>query len=85
LPACPKHSATYDLIIKGGRVIDPSMGLDATRDVAISGGRIAAVEASLAADAAGSGEDAGDGPNPLRPFGEKACEGKTSRNGSDNN
>jgi len=44
-------AATYDLIIKGGRVIDPSMGLDATRDVAISGGRVAAVEASVAADA----------------------------------
>jgi dihydroorotase len=44
-------AATYDLIIRGGRVIDPSMGLDGTRDIAISGGRIAAVEASLAADA----------------------------------
>ena len=44
-------AATYDLIIKGGRVIDPSMGLDATRDVAVAGGRIAAVEASIAADA----------------------------------
>ncbi len=29
-------AATYDLIIKGGRVIDPSAGLDAVRDVAIS-------------------------------------------------
>ena len=45
-------AATYDLVIKGGRVIDPSMGLDAIRDIAISGGRIAAVEASIAADAA---------------------------------
>jgi dihydroorotase len=45
-------AATYDLIIKGGRVIDPSMGLDATRDIAILGGRIAAIEASIAADAA---------------------------------
>jgi dihydroorotase len=41
----------YDLLIKGGRVIDPSMRLDAVRDVAISGGRIAAVEPSIAADA----------------------------------
>ena len=39
-------AATYDLVIKGGRVIDPSMGLDATRDVAIAGGRIAAIEAN---------------------------------------
>jgi dihydroorotase len=45
-------AATYDLIIKGGRVIDPSTGLDAVRDLAIAGGRIAAVEASIAADAA---------------------------------
>ncbi|PYS47677.1 MAG: hypothetical protein DMG13_27355 [Acidobacteria bacterium] len=45
-------AANYDLVIKGGRVIDPSMRLDAVRDVAISGGRIAAVEANIAADAA---------------------------------
>jgi dihydroorotase len=45
-------AATYDLVIKGGRVIDPSMGLDAIRDVAISGDRIVAIEASIAADAA---------------------------------
>jgi dihydroorotase len=44
-------AATYDLIIKGGRVIDPSIGLDAVRDVAILGGRIAAVAASIADDA----------------------------------
>jgi dihydroorotase len=44
--------ARYDLIIKGGRVIDPSVRLDAVRDVAISGGRIAAVEPNIAADAA---------------------------------
>src|SRR6202051_23059 len=42
----------YDLTIKGGRVIDPSVRLDAIRDVAISGGRIAAVEATIAGDAA---------------------------------
>ena len=42
----------YDLIIRGGRVIDPSVRLDATRDVAISGGRIAAVEPTIAGDAA---------------------------------
>ncbi len=29
------YAAAYDLIIKGGRVIDPSTGLDAVRDVAI--------------------------------------------------
>ena len=45
-------AASYDLIIKGGRVIDPSVRLDAIRDVAISGGRIVAVEATIAGDAA---------------------------------
>ena len=45
-------AATYDLIIRGGRVIDPSMGLDAARDIAIAGGRIVAVEAGIAEDAA---------------------------------
>lgn len=46
--------ARYDLIVRGGRVIDPSLRLDAIRDVAIADGRIAAVEASIAADAAGT-------------------------------
>ena len=41
----------HDLIIKGGRVIDPSVGLDAIRDVAISQGRIAAVRANMTAEA----------------------------------
>src|SRR5207302_1351143 len=45
-------AATYDLIIKGGRVIDPSLRLDGIRDVAISGGHIAAVETSISGDAA---------------------------------
>lgn len=43
---------TYDLIIRGGRVIDPSVRLDAIRDVAIAGSRIAAVEANIAGHAA---------------------------------
>ena len=42
----------YDLIIKSGRVIDPSRKLDGVRDVAIAGGRIAAVETSIAGEAA---------------------------------
>src|SRR5215510_12007146 len=41
----------YDLIVRGGRVIDPSSRLDATRDVAISGGRIALVEPNIKGDA----------------------------------
>jgi dihydroorotase len=52
------YAASYDMIIKGGRVIDPSVRLDAIRDVAISGGRIAAVEAAIAGDAAADTLDA---------------------------
>jgi dihydroorotase len=44
-------AATYDILIKNGRVIDPSIGLDATRDVAIAGGKIVAVAANIAGDA----------------------------------
>jgi dihydroorotase len=53
LAPMPKASAaSYDLVIRGARVIDPSTGLDAVRDVAISGGRIAAVQASVAGEVA---------------------------------
>jgi dihydroorotase len=45
-------AATYDLLIKGGRVIDPSLGIDGVRDVAIAAGRIAAVEDNIAPDSA---------------------------------
>lgn len=36
----------YDLVIKGGRVIDPETGLDAVRDVGIKDNRIAAISES---------------------------------------
>ena len=52
LQAAPLQSAKYDLLIRGGRVIDPSVRLDAIRDVAIAGGRIAAVEPAIGAEAA---------------------------------
>jgi dihydroorotase len=45
-------AASFDLIIRGGRVIDPSLRLDAVRDIAIAAGRIAAVESDLKAEAA---------------------------------
>ncbi len=35
--------AEYDLVIAGGRVMDPETGLDGVRNVGISGGRIASV------------------------------------------
>ena len=49
----PLHvlAQTFDMIIRGGRVIDPSLRIDAIGDVAIAGGRIAAVGGSIAANA----------------------------------
>ena len=52
IPNAFAQTATYDLIIRGGRVIDPSRRIDAIRDVAIAQGRIAAVEANIAGDPA---------------------------------
>ncbi len=52
VPRAFAQTADYDLIVRGGRVIDPSVRLDGIRDVAIRGGRIAAVEANIAAAAA---------------------------------
>src|SRR6266851_4260199 len=40
-------SAAYDLLIAGGRVIDPSQKLSAERDVAILGGRIARIASNI--------------------------------------
>jgi len=37
----------YDLLLKGGHVIDPKNGLSAVRDVAIAGGKVAAVAAKI--------------------------------------
>jgi len=36
-----------DLVLRGGRVIDPESGLDAVADVAVTGGRVTAVGAGL--------------------------------------
>ncbi len=42
----------YDLILQGGRVIDPANDIDGIRDVAIASGRIAAVAPTLPVDRA---------------------------------
>jgi dihydroorotase len=42
----------YDLLLRGGRVIDPAQSLDGTYDVAVSEGRIAAVLPSIARSSA---------------------------------
>ncbi len=47
----------WDLVLRGGRVIDPESGLDAVRDVAVAAGRIAAVGTGLTARAAGGDVD----------------------------
>jgi dihydroorotase len=39
----------YDLVLKGGHVIDPKNKIDAVMDVAIAGGKIARVAASIPA------------------------------------
>lgn len=46
----PKH---YDLLIKGGKVIDPSQGLEAELDVAVRGGKIASVAPAIPEGQAG--------------------------------
>lgn len=56
LAAAPK----YDLVIKGGRVLDASQRLNSVMDVAVGGGKIAAIQANIAAsDAAQVFEAAG--------------------------
>jgi N-acyl-D-aspartate/D-glutamate deacylase len=43
---------SHDLLIRGGRVVDPESGVDAVRDVAISAGTVQAVGEDLMVDAA---------------------------------
>lgn len=47
----------YDLVLKGGRVIDPSQDLDTTADVAFNKGKVAAVGPGLKASAKGETRD----------------------------
>jgi dihydroorotase len=49
----PVIQVRYDLLLKGGHIIDPANGLDARMDVAISFGRIAAVEKDIPVNQAG--------------------------------
>ena len=39
--------ATYDIVIASGRVMDPESGLDAVRNVGISGGQIRAISSEV--------------------------------------
>src|SRR5262245_32151770 len=54
LPAVPALTGfaaapRYSLLIKGGRVLDPSQKLDGMLDVAVQNGKIAAVKAGIPA------------------------------------
>src|ERR1700732_937440 len=52
-PNAEGQTPRYDLLLKGGHVIDPANHLDENFDVAVSGGKIAAVEKGISADQAG--------------------------------
>ncbi len=49
---CGFAQARYDLLLKGGHVIDPKNNLSAVRDLAIAGGKIAAVAENIPASEA---------------------------------
>ena len=50
--------AHFDLLIRGGTVVDPSQNLRGVRDVGIRWGRIAALEPTIASERAAQGIDA---------------------------
>jgi len=52
LISCAAAQTQYDLVLKGGHVIDPKNNISAVRDVAISQGKIAAVAANIPASQA---------------------------------
>jgi dihydroorotase len=41
---------TYDLLLKGGHILDPGQGLDANLDIAITGGKITKIAADIEPD-----------------------------------
>jgi dihydroorotase len=43
--------AKYDLVLKGGHVVDPEQGIDTTMDVAFFAGRVAAIAKAIAVSA----------------------------------
>ena len=58
LAAQAAPAPTYDLLIRGGRVIDPSQNLSAETDVAIAQGKVARIAANIPATEARSVLDA---------------------------
>lgn len=57
-PIARAQAPHYDLLLKGGHVIDPANHVDAVMDVAVSKDKIAAVERGIPADQAGKVVDA---------------------------
>jgi dihydroorotase len=49
----PAQAPRYDLLLKGGHVIDPANHIDDVRDIAVFQGKIAAVEKNIPAEQAG--------------------------------
>lgn len=58
LPGGPARAAQYDLLIRGGRVLDPAQQIDRVMDVAIAGGQIAALARHIPAEEAVESIDA---------------------------
>jgi dihydroorotase len=52
------NEATYDLLIRGGEVVDPGSGFSGQLDVAVKDGKIAAVEAGIDPSSAAKVSDA---------------------------
>src|SRR3954468_20796668 len=50
----------FDLVVRGGRVLDPGSGIDGSLDVGFADGKVAAVEPALPIDNAGAVVDATD-------------------------
>ena len=48
-----QEAIRYDLLLKGGHVIDPANHIDEVRDVGVLHGKIAAVEKNIPADQGG--------------------------------
>jgi dihydroorotase len=50
---------TFDIVLKGGHLIDPKNGIDEPRDIGIEGNKVAAVDADLPTEGAGKVVDVG--------------------------
>jgi dihydroorotase len=60
LAAGQQQKPRYDLLLKGGHVIDPANHIDGMMDVAVSGGKIAAVRPDIPSSEAGKVVDVHD-------------------------